>query len=284
LDNFKYVNDTFGHDTGDYLLVVFSQRLKQMLRAEDRFISSDMVNSIARLGGDEFVILLNGLLSIESIESIGNRICDLFNNGFSIGDNQFYVHASIGIAYSNDQQINGETLLIQADNAMYLAKRAGKNNFKLFSDEIKEKMLFEKNIENELIAAHIDNQLRLFFMPAYSPGTLVLKGYEILLQCPSLLNVGIGSDIFIPIAENSDLILAIDLWVAEQTVIRLEEVIHKNGFTGFFSFNVSSNSLRNDRFYIMLKEILDKRDINPKQLELEITESCLMPDDHQAVT
>jgi len=283
LDNFKYVNDTFGHDAGDRLLVVFSQRLKQMLRAEDTFISGDMINSIARLGGDEFVILMNGLPSIEVIESLGKRICDLFQNGFSIGDDNFDVHASIGIAYSNDHNINGETLLNQADDAMYLAKRAGKNNFKLFSDEIKEKMLFEKNIENELIDAYSNNKLCLVFMPAYSAETLELKGYEVLLRCTSLRNADIGPDIFIPIAENSDLILGIDLWVAEQTVIRLEEVILKNGFTGFFSFNVSSKSLRNDKFYTMLKEILAKSDINPKQLELEITETCLMPDDYQAV-
>ncbi|PKH02000.1 GGDEF-domain containing protein [Psychromonas sp. MB-3u-54] len=283
LDNFKYVNDTFGHDTGDRLLVVFSQRLKQMLRAEDRFISNDMVDSIARLGGDEFVILMNGLPSIETIASIGKRICDLFHNGFRIGNEQFDVHASIGIAYSNDHQINGEGLLTQADDAMYLAKRAGKNNFKLFSDEIKEKMFFEKNIENELIKAHRDNQLHLVFMPSYNAKTLALKGYEVLLRCPILIDAGIGPDVFIPIAENTDLILAIDLWVAEQTVIRLEEVTRKNGFTGFFSFNVSSKSLRNDRFYTTLKKIIDRSDINPKQLELEITETCLMPDDHLAV-
>ncbi|ABM03069.1 diguanylate cyclase/phosphodiesterase [Psychromonas ingrahamii 37] len=283
LDNFKYVNDTFGHDTGDRLLVVFSQRLQQLLRAEDNFISGNMIDSIARLGGDEFVILMNGLPSIETIESIGKRICDLFHNGFRIGEEQFDVHASIGIAYSNDHQINGEGLLTQADDAMYLAKRAGKNNFKLFSDEIKEKMLFEKNIENELIDAHRDNKLHLVFMPAYCAETRILRGYEILLRCPSLLNVGIGPDVFIPIAENTDLILAIDLWVAQQTVIRLKEVIHKNRFTGFFSFNVSSKSLRNDRFYTTLKEFINTSDINPKQLELEITETCLMPDDHQAV-
>jgi len=283
LDNFKYVNDTFGHDAGDRLLVVFSQRLKQMLRTEDKFISGDMINSIARLGGDEFVILMNGLPSIEAVESIGKRICGLFSNGFSIGADKFDVHASIGIAYSNDHKKNGETLLNQADDAMYLAKRAGKNNFKLFSDEIKDKMLFEKNIENKLMNAYSGNQLHLVFMPAYSAETLELKGYEVLLRCSSLLNVGIGPDIFIPIAEHSDLILSIDLWVAQQTIIRLEEVIHKNGFTGFFSFNVSSKSLRNDRFYTALKAILDKSDIQPKQLELEITETCLMPDDRQAV-
>ncbi|WP_415229016.1 putative bifunctional diguanylate cyclase/phosphodiesterase [Psychromonas sp.] len=283
LDNFKYVNDNFGHDTGDRLLIAFSQRLKKTLRVEDKFISGDMINSIARLGGDEFVILMNGLPSIEAIESIGKRISNIFYDGFSLGEDKFDVHASIGIAYSNDLKKNGETLLTQADDAMYLAKRAGKNNYKLFSDEIKEKMLFEKNIEIELINAYSDDQFSLVFMPCYSAETLALKGYEVLLRCPILKDAGIGPDIFIPIAENSDIILAIDLWVAEETVNRLAEVIQKNGFTGFFSFNVSSKSLRNDKFYTILKKILASSDINPKQLELEITETCLMPDDHQAV-
>ncbi len=283
LDNFKYVNDNFGHDTGDRLLVVFSQRLRQTLRADDRFISSDMINSIARLGGDEFVILMNGLPSVDAIKSIGQRICDLFKNGFTIDNDKFDVHASIGIAYSNDNVNNGETLLNQADDAMYLAKRDGKNNFKLFSSEIEEKMRNEKIIESELIEALSNNKLFLVFMPAYTTSTLELKGYEVLLRCPALMDIDIGPDVFIPIAEKTDLILSVDLWVAENALIKLKEIVETTGFDGFFSINVSSKSLRNDNFYTRLKELIKKYSVNVKQIELEITETCLMPDDHQAV-
>jgi len=144
LDNFKFVNDTFGHDVGDRLLVAFSQRLKDTLRSNDRIISNDSINSIARLGGDEFVVLLNGLPSLDAIESMGQRICDLFKKGFTIDNDKFDVHASIGIAYSNDVVDKAETLLNQADDAMYLVRRDGKNNYKLFSPEIAEKMRSEK--------------------------------------------------------------------------------------------------------------------------------------------
>jgi len=283
LDNFKYVNDTFGHDTGDQLLVVFSQRLKQTLRSEDRFIHSDMIDSIARLGGDEFVILMNGLPSVDAIESIGQRICDLFQNGFTIGHNKFDVHASIGIAYSNDAISDADILLNQADNAMYLAKRDGKNTVKLFSSEIKDKMHKEKMIETELVKALINNSLFLLFMPAYSATSLELKGYETLVRCPALIDMGIGPDIFIPISEKTDLILSIDLWVAEHALIKLEEMVKKTGFTGFFSINISSKSLRNDQFYTHLKELFATYHIDAKQIELEITETCLLPDDHRAI-
>lgn len=283
LDNFKYVNDNFGHDTGDQLLVVFSQRLKQTLRSEDRLITGSMINSIARLGGDEFVILMNGLPSVDAIESIGKRICALFQNGFTIGNDKFDVYASIGIAYSNKQINNGETLLNQADDAMYLAKRDGKNNVKLFSNEIKEKLNKEKMIETELVNALKNNLLFLVFMPAYSTATLELKGYEVLVRCPALAAIGIGPDVFIPLAERTDLILSIDLWVTENALIKLAAMVKKSGFNGFLSINVSSKSLRNNLFYTRLKELLASYNIDVRQVELEITETCLLPDDHNAI-
>ena len=283
LDNFKYVNDTFGHDMGDQLLVVFSKRLKQLLRADDRFTSSARANSIARLGGDEFVILINELPSISALESIGKRICGLFENGFSIANETFDVHASIGVAYTSDPKCNGETLLNQADSAMYLAKRSGKNNFKLFTSQIESKINTEKNIERKLIDALESNQLSLVFLPAYHTSTLHLNGYELLLRCPALDDQDIGPDIFIPIAEKTNLILKIDLWVAERALFKLQKMIQQNGFDGYFSINISSKSLRNDLFYQQFKIFLTKFSVNVAQIEIEITETCLMPDDKKAV-
>jgi len=283
LDNFKYVNDTFGHDMGDRLLVVFSKRLKQLLRADERVISPKMANSIARLGGDEFVVLMNDLPSISAIESIAKRICGLFASGFSIGNETFDVHASIGVAYSAAPTCNGETLLNQADSAMYLAKHSGKNNFKLFTQNIENKINREKIIERKLIDALESNELSLVFLPAYHTSTLHLNGYELLLRCPALSDLDIGPDIFIPIAEKTDLILQIDLWVAERALFKLEKLIQQNAFDGYFSVNISSKSLRNDLFYQHFKMLLAKFDVNVAQIEIEITETCLMPDDKKAV-
>ena len=283
LDDFKYVNDTFGHDTGDSLLIVFSQRLKAILRADDRLSTGKEIKSVARLGGDEFVVLINELPSIDAIESIGKRICTLFDDGFTIANDTFNVHASIGIAYSNDPINNGERLLNRADKAMYLAKRQGKNNYKLFTAEIADKMRNEKIIERQLIDALNNHKLCLVFMPTYTATTLTLKGYEVLLRCPTLSDIGIGPETFITIAEKTDLILRIDLWVAENALMRLKELIKKTGFSGFFEINVSSKSLRNEQFYIHLKALIDNYKVNVKQIELEITETCLMPDDKKAI-
>ena len=285
LDNFKYVNDTYGHETGDLLLVTFSQRLKKMLTDDNGCaINSQNIKSIARLGGDEFVILINGLPSIMAIENLGKRVCALFHNSFDIGVNKFNIHASVGIAYTIDKTKNGKILLNQADNAMYLAKKLGKNNYKLFTSEIEDKINNELKIENQLIDSLNNNQFVLVFMPAYIAQSTILKGYEVLLRCTALTNMGIGPDIFIPIAEKTDLILMIDLWVAENAFIKLKELTNNTGFKGFFAINVSSKSLRNDDFYIRLKALITHYEIDVKQIELEITETCLMPDDHQAIS
>ena len=285
LDNFKYVNDTYGHETGDLLLVIFSKRLKMMLTDDNgSAISSQDIKSIARLGGDEFVILINGLPSTMAIENLGKRVCALFHDSFDIGANKFNVHASVGIAYTIDKIKNGEVLLNQADSAMYLAKKLGKNNYKLFTSEIEDKINNDLKIENQLIDTLNNNQFLLVFMPAYIADSLTLKGYEVLLRCPALTSMSIGPDIFIPIAEKTDLILMIDLWVAENAFIKLKELTNKTGFKGFFAINVSSKSLRNDDFYFRLKALIKYYEIDVKQIELEITETCLMPDDHQAIS
>jgi len=283
LDNFKYVNDTCGHETGDLLLVVFSERLRLMFSQSRSIKTKYDVKSIARLGGDEFVILVGDLPTLTAIEDIGKMICSLFVESFHIGINKFNIHASVGIAYTNGDIENGETLLNQADSAMYLAKKLGKNNYKLFTSEIADKENNDAKIENQLIDSLNNNDFELVFMPAYTAEKITLKGYEVLLRCPTLSNIGIGPDIFIPIAERTDLILKIDLWVAENAFIKLKELTDKTEFNGFFAINVSSKSLRNDDFYSRLKYLIEQHEIDVNQLELEITETCLMPDDHQAI-
>lgn len=284
LDNFKYVNDTCGHDTGDLLLITFSQRLKNMLRMSGNINTNQQIMSIARLGGDEFVILLSNMTSISEIQKIGKQICHIFDDSFNIGSNKFTIHASVGIAYTKDKTESGEVLLNQADSAMYLAKSVGKNNYKLYTAELENKINNEIKIGNKLTDAIQNNELQLVFMPAYCAASFELKGYEVLLRCPTLTNIGVGPDIFIPIAEQTDLILMIDLWVAEHAFIKLQELTNKTDFAGFFAINVSSKSLRNDDFYIRLKALIDKYDLDVKQIELEITETCLMPEDYQAIT
>lgn len=284
LDNFKYVNDTYGHEVGDLLLIIFSRRLKVMLKKEsDHATYNEKIESIARLGGDEFVVLINGFPSLLEIEKLGEKVCALFHDSFDIGVNKFNIHASVGISYTINKIKDGETLLSQADSAMYLAKKLGKNNYKLFTPEIEDKINNELKIENQLIESLKNDQFVLVFMPAYTAQKKVLTGYEVLLRCPNLANTSVGPDIFIPIAEKTDLILMIDLWVTENAFIKLKELINKTGFKGFFAINVSSKSLRNDDFYVRLKALIKEYDIDVTQIELEITETCLMPDDHQAI-
>jgi len=283
LDNFKYVNDTYGHDIGDLLLVQFSQHLITMLEQSSADIDTLQIKSIARLGGDEFVVLLNGLPAMQDIENIGKNICALFNDDFDFGVNKFNTHASVGIAYTKVHLDSAETILNQADSAMYLAKKLGKNNYQVFSHELADKINSDSKIEKVLIETLKNDEFLLVYMPTYTAKDKILTGYEVLLRCPTCVRAGIGPDTFIPIAEQTDLILNIDLWVAENAFIKLKQLISKTGFDGFFAINVSSKSLRNDDFYTRLKALINLHNINVKQIELEITETCLMPDDQQAI-
>ncbi|WP_354625250.1 EAL domain-containing protein [Psychromonas sp. MME2] len=282
LDNFKYVNDNFGHEVGDKLLNVFSLRLSKTLRiaTRDHSVSKTI---IARFGGDEFVVVITELPSIAVIKSIGKRICGLFIDGFTIGEDNFDVHASIGISYSSTHNQSPKVLLNQADVAMYIAKKEGKNKFTLYSQAIQERIQFEKNIEASLVESLIEKNFLLLFMPAFSTGSLKLEGYELLIRCPMLEKLKIGPDTFITIAEKSDLILKIDLWVVEQALKMLSEIIRDYAFKGFFSINVSSKSLRDDYFYNYLKKLIKTYDVNVKQLEIELTETCLLPNDKKAI-
>ena len=280
LDNFKQVNDNYGHEVGDILLRSFSDLLKETVRPTD-MIMDDKFDELARLGGDEFVVILNDLSSPISSAVVAERILKLFENGFETVENTHSVFASIGIATFPDDAATPDELLHHADLAMYEAKRNGRNRFEYYTKDIAE-LLRERNyIEEQLKIALEQNQLSLVYMPVFSCHTLEIVGVEALLRCQNLAEEGITPEQFISVAEKTNLIKELDLWVIDNSLANLAELQLQQGFTGKICINISGAELQNETFSNAVQELLGKHKVSPSSVELEISETALLLSDEK---
>ncbi|BBB29487.1 signal transduction protein [Neptunomonas japonica JAMM 1380] len=278
LDNFKQVNDNYGHEVGDILLRSFSDLLKETVRPTD-IVMDDKFDELARLGGDEFVVILNDLSSPISSAVVAERILKLFENGFETVENTHSVFASIGIATFPDDAATPDELLHHADLAMYEAKRNGRNRFEYYTKDIAE-LLRERNyIEEQLKIALEQNRLSLVYMPVFSCHTLKVVGIEALLRCQNLAEEGITPEQFIAVAEKTNLIKELDLWVIDNSLANLAELQQQQGFTGKVCINISGAELKNDSFSRAVEELLEKHQVAPSTVELEISETALLLSD-----
>lgn len=280
IDDFKTINDTYGHLVGDHLLREFCLTIKNELnniRIND--IANDYI--LARLSGDEFALIVDGVNDVQMTD-IGNRLIKRFGEIIIVDGAEITVNASIGIA-RNPKGLQSPTILMgHADAAMYHSKKNGKNQYKIFDDKVHEDILFRKHISSSLRHA-IENQLfSLVFMPIYNSSPLKLHGAEVLLRCTSEELHSVGPDIFIPIAEEYGLIREIDLWVIESTFKHIAE--HKACIDDkVFCINISALELINPAFPNKLEALLEKYDIPPGQIELELTETSLIDVDENSI-
>ncbi|MEH0665023.1 EAL domain-containing protein [Vibrio scophthalmi] len=281
LDNFKSVNDQFGHATGDALLREFGTQLKQVIRASDTSLPVHEANT-ARLAGDEFAVVLADIDSLDSAISVAKRILRIFDHGIIVDEVSHEVKASIGIALMPDHGSDANSLLRHADAAMYQAKANGRNRYEVFNQTIAQKITKRDLIEAELKQALATHQLELVYMPIYDLRHEAIIGYETLLRCPSLQSQGIGPDEFIPIAEASGLIKQIDMWVLENALHRYKDLTLQ-GFNGYVSVNISAVELKNDYFVLFVHQCLERYAIDASQLHLEITETRLVDPDDAAI-
>ncbi|QHS13507.1 EAL domain-containing protein [Shewanella sp. Arc9-LZ] len=283
LDNFKYVNDNFGHEAGDRVLVNFANRLTNSLRKTSRALKQQQYQCIARLGGDEFVVLLEGLPNVEELEAIAQRIVGLFDLGFEVDGKTYDVHASIGIAFQFGNKLKADTFLQQADSAMYAAKKAGKNSYCTYDDSLDNQLKEQKYIDSEVSKALRENSLYLVYLPYYDTETLEVKGFEVLLRAPELEKKGIGPDKFISIAEQSDLITKIDLWVINEALSKLANLRSMQGFDGTLAINISSRELFNDGFVAEVSSLMDQYETPPYKIIFEIAEAPLLTKDKKVL-
>ncbi len=268
LDQFKRVNDTLGHRVGDALIVEVSRRLCGCLRQSD---------TVSRFGGDEFVLLLEGLTVPGQFAGIVEKIFTTFDAPVAIGSHLLPVSASIGVAvYPNDGE-DFDTLLQKADTAMYHSKGRGRATFSFFDEKMNRDTASRLDIAMRLRGALQRDELRLAYQPQFALPDCRVVGVEALLRWHSDIYGDAAPDHFIPIAEETGQILAIGTWVLE-TACRQARRWAEAGSPLRMAVNVSSVQIYRDDFVAVLRQVLERTGVDPRLLEIEITESTVMAD------
>ncbi|MCW8877129.1 MAG: EAL domain-containing protein [Kangiellaceae bacterium] len=269
LDNFKYINDTLGHDIGDQLLKQVAQRFQHIIRDTD---------TLARQGGDEFVVLLSKTTRTNDAHIIAEKIKAAGSQPFKVSEHELFISTSIGVAIYPDDATNTNELLKCSDMAMYAAKESGKNNFQFYSEELNHVAVDRLKIERALRRAIENDELVLYFQPQADCQTGKIEKVETLLRWPQADGHFIPPDLFVPIAEESGLIVLLGEWVLENS-LKSMQVLNKHREEPIaVSINLSARQFRHYDLASSLKSIVDKYHVDPKLVEFEVTESLLVDD------
>lgn len=269
LDGFKPVNDSYGHDVGDALLVEISNRIQDRLRASD---------TVARIGGDEFVILLTGLEKIEECFLFVNRLMQAISAPYSIDDASISLSASIGIAIYPQDDADADTLLRHADQAMYQAKREGKNTYCLFDPE---KDTEERSLNERIkrIRQAIQNhEMEIYYQPKVDLRAGRVTGAEALIRWQHPDQGLIMPNDFLPLIDDHEESLLLGRWIIRRVLEQMQQW-KQQGIELAVSINVSSLQIQHADFVQELKSLLQEfSDIDPSRLELEILETAALED------
>ncbi|BAY62111.1 diguanylate cyclase/phosphodiesterase with FHA and GAF sensor [Calothrix brevissima NIES-22] len=269
LDRFKVINDTLGHTLGDLLLKLVAQRVQESLRIGD---------TVARWGGDEFTILLPQINSQEEVKQIAQKILKTLTAAFEIKGHELYISASIGIALFNDNSPDAETLIQHADAALYHAKDAGRNNYQFYTPSLSKRTPAFLTLEKSLRYALEREEFMLYYQPRVNIITGEITGMEALLRWQHPEMGLVAPNIFIPLAEESGLIVPIGEWVI-RTACKQNKAWQDAGFPQLtIAVNLSPKQFRQPNLVDTLTSILQETGLDPKFLDLEITESTAIED------
>lgn len=269
LDNFKSINDTLGHLFGDRVLKKIGGFLKYSLRPGD---------TVARLAGDEFVFLLKGIKNKEEAEKFAMNILEMFRRPILIDDHEIFITFSIGIAVYPQDGRGAEALLKKADAAMYHAKEAGRNNYKLYTNEINTRLVKKLEMENSLRQAINDGEFVVFYQPQVNIYTGQVMGVESLIRWYRPNKGYVEPAEFIPIAEETGLIAPIGEFVLYNACAQ-NKAWQDAGYNPVrVSVNLTAHQFQQRNLTDFIREILEKTGLDPKWLTLEITESAALQD------
>ncbi len=266
LDNFKMINDTLGHDYGDLLLQEVAKRLTSILREEDL---------VARLGGDEFTVILDDIKDTAYPSIVAQKLIDTLSQPVKLRDEMGYIGASVGIAVFPDDADNREDLIKNADMAMYSAKTGGKNIYRYFTEDMNADAKERLELSNDLRSAINNNQLRLYYQPIIDTRTNTLYGCEALVRWEHPKYGIVTPDNFIKLAEEGGFMAKIGKWIIQQACAQLR-IMESLGLSVRIAINISSKQLTQNHLEHTLKTIINETAVNPRLLELEVTESFLM--------
>jgi len=279
LDNFKSVNDTYGHAVGDQLILQVGQRLVDTVRSQD---------TVARVGGDEFAILLPGLVDQQSINQLAERTLEAMHTPFEIFSEEVTTSASVGIAIAPEHGDTYDDLLNRADEAMYRAKGHGRDAFEMFRstpDPVHpgRRALDDRQLHADLIKALDGNEFFLVYQPYIDLRTAAIVGVEALIRWRHPTLGVLDPPQFIPMAERSDLIVALDNWVLWQACRQLRSWRDHGMDPLRLSVNLASRDLSNPEFFDSVERTLSDTGTDPSLLELEITERVVLDTNGPAV-
>ncbi|MCK6406926.1 MAG: EAL domain-containing protein [Rhodocyclaceae bacterium] len=267
LDRFKGINDSLGHDVGDALLKGVAGRLLEVVRD---------VDTVCRLGGDEFVIILGAITGPDDAVMIAERIIEVLGEPVDALGHSLRASTSIGVSLFPDDAADGQTLLKNADTAMYAAKNRGRNNFQFFSAEMNAAALRFFQLEQRLRHAVSGGELVLHYQPQVDTGTHRVCGLEALVRWHNPKSGLLPPAEFIPVAEETGLIVDLGEWVLRETCRQIREW-HDAGWPRVpVAVNLSARQFQQPDLVARIAAILDAHGVAPEWLELEITESCLM--------
>jgi diguanylate cyclase (GGDEF)-like protein/PAS domain S-box-containing protein len=280
LDNFKEINDAFGHGTGDLLLQQVAQRLAAAVREGD---------TVARMGGDEFVVMLEELSDEEldaasQIEVVGEKILDTLNRPYHLGNHELFNSPSIGVALFKGNQQSLDELFKQADIAMYQAKRAGRNTIRFFDPQMQDSINARTALESELRNAIKRQQLRLFYQIQVDSSKRAI-GAEALIRWIHPERGMVSPAQFIPLAEEGGLIIPIGKWVIETACAQLQQWQQNEQTRNLvLSVNVSAKQFRQADFMAHVTDTIQYYGISPNLLKIELTEGMLLDKVEETIT
>ena len=274
LDNFKRVNDSLGHEAGDELLRAVAERLQSCVRKED---------TVGRMGGDEFTLLLAEVRNGRAAATVAKKVLAALAEPVMVANHEFRVTTSIGVTLATDDGTDTQTLLRNADLAMYRAKERGRDNYQFFSEDMNSRAMDRLILENELRTALSGEEFELYYQPQIAVTSGDIVGMEALVRWRHPRRGVLAPDEFIQVAEESGLILPLGEWSIRKACTQIAAMREQTGTAVRIAVNLSARQFADPGLPEAVQRALEEAELDPGSLELEITETMLMHDIDEAI-
>jgi diguanylate cyclase (GGDEF)-like protein/PAS domain S-box-containing protein len=285
LDSFKLINDSFGHLMGDQLLVAIAGRIEATVRATDTIARFGRNHTIARLGGDEFTILLEDITNAVDVTRVAERIAKELGQPFMVGGQELFPTASIGIALYNQNYQSPEEILRDADTAMYSAKALGKGRYEIFDAKMRADAIARLQLETELRRGIERKDFEIYYQALVSLETGRILGFEALVRWKHSTRGIVSPNEFIPVAEETGLIVPLGQWILRTACqqARIWQARFEDDPALVISVNLSARHFLQPDLVQQCREVLDETKLSHSSLNLEVTESAMMPAPESAI-